>query len=389
MAAKEMPRLFKVVLIALSIYLLCAVPTVRAEQQTGSFLKSMETSALYMLSGEVTRRGGEIRQILVAPTESSFFGDGASVQIGGRPGDVEFIYDPTLLSGSRDALSTLHDLRVSARLMRTATYRDRLKDEIVVPISTENEEDLRPLKLFSRRDLQIFLGRKTSYLEKVATVLSSLRLPIEAVNRVITLLNDQFYKHADVVRHANSNATAVSLNIGVGAGLPEWLLGQLRKVPLLARVPEKVGFFIGFSVGIAIVHTVGDGRVSLRIEPFADFRRSEKIYGALLSASASISVSTELLIPRGGPGDGSHSRFISFSGTALTSSSNSLGISRTVLGISLPPFGGRFTVIQGKNHSFRVDGTGLANLKQYVGDYFQNEMPTVRRWACKTLLAGS
>jgi hypothetical protein len=329
---------------------------------------------------------GEFRQILIAPTESTYFGDGFSIQISGRLGDVEFIYDPNLVVDNREVLATLHDLHVNARLMKTANYRDKLKGEIVVPISTENEEDLRVLRVFSRRDLQIFLGRKTSYLEKIAMVLGSLRLPVETVNRVIYLLNDQFYKHADVVSRANSNATAVSFNIGLGAGLPEWFLGQLRKVPLLAKVPAKAGFFIGFSVGIALVNTTVNGRMKVRLEPFADFRRSEKLYGALLSVSTSISVSAELLVPREGSIDGSHSRFISFGGTALTSSPNSLGISRTVVGISFPPFGGRFTVIQGKNHSFRVDGTGLASLKQYVSEYFQKEIPVARRWTCNALL---
>ncbi len=386
-----MRGLNKFVMTALCAYLLCALPTVRAEQMTGSLQKPMEVRVYDTLSGIFTApsSGGELRQLLVAPTESSYFSDGSAVQIGGRLGDVEFIYDPSLLIDQREALATLHDLRMNSRLMRSAAYRDKLKEEVVVPLSTANNEDLRPLKSFSRQDLQLFLGRKTSYLEKVATVLSSLRLPAEAVNRVVTLLNDQFYKHAEVVSRANTNATAISFNIGIGAGLPDWFLKQLRKVPLLARVPEKAGFFIGFSVGLAIVHSMEDGRPRLRLEPFADFRRSEKIYGALLSVNTSISVSTEILIPRGGVSDGAHSRFISFSGTALTSSPSSLGISRTVVGISFPPFGGRFTVIQGKNHSFRVDGTGLASLKQYVSEYFQNEMPVVRRLSCRALFSGS
>jgi hypothetical protein len=302
-----------------------------------------------------------IRAALVSPIpENTLSATGAN-----ENDELEFIYDASDTTNVAVSEISFERLKRQSEIMRG---EGETEHGFVIPDSTAIGADLEPLRHLSSSELSAFVARKNAFLEKIASVLTIVKVPSGSINRVLSLLNEQFFKRADQIMKANSHAGSVGIGVGGGLGLPDWLVKQLRKSVLFKGLPEHAGFFFGFSLGIAIVHTNENGQSRLRFEPFVQFRHATKIVGPFayvggsLFAGASLEKTSALSSHIG--------NFFNISNIGFSYTDHGTGIGTSLLGASFPPFGSRFAVISGKTIEYRANREGFAKFGAYLNEFF-------------------
>jgi hypothetical protein len=235
----------------------------------------------------------------------------------------------------------------------------------VIPMSSEDKEALTKLNDLSAAEIKNFLSRKTKYIEKIAKTLALFSMQPQAINKVITLLNNQLFKNAKLVARANATAATIGIGISGGIGFSDWLATQLRKAPMLKNLPKSSGFYFQLSVGLCVMQTQKFGKTKLAFQPVFEFRRAEKILAAFVGIGVGGGFSLSIEAPN--PDDVQTARFFKFSSYNVTSSDTTLSIGLgTGIGLGLT----KFAVMEGKATAFRADREGLKLLMNYLGNSF-------------------
>jgi hypothetical protein len=322
------------------------------------FLLSTSILFLALFFGAANAHAEDLIGVSVTPINESALDDQAN-------NEVLFVYDPSAIEDAAPILISKHDLELISEKMRTDDYRSLLNNRVVIPMATENAEDFAKLDDLSETELRIFLSRKASYLEKIAKTLIVFRLEPSAVNKVVSLLNKQMFKHAKIVARKHAKAIALGIGVSAGAGFSDWLTAQLRKSPLLKDLPKNTGFYFQLSLGLCIINTEKDGKSKLSFQPVFEFRRAEKILAPFAGVGVGGGFGVSLEAPN--PDDVQVAKFYKLSSLNITSSDTTLGMSYgTGIGIGFM----KFAAIEGTATAFRADRDGFKRLISFLRESF-------------------
>jgi hypothetical protein len=301
---------------------------------------------------------------------------------------LDFVYSPPPASQSASqndevANLTLQDLIDASHLMQAESYQARLRENLVVPVSSARPDIFAEFQKLSENEQKIFLSKKTRYLERIAKVLTVLRIPVKVGNTILQNLNDRLFERAVLVSRLNTQSVAMNVGFNIGISVPRWVLKQLRKMPMLSRLPEKAGFYMAFSVGVALVQTTVDGVQKVRIEPFTEFTRAEKIFGPLLTVGTGVSLSASFSAPNGA--EVIRKKMIRFRGTAFESGETTVAQSHRLIGISFPPMGNSYAAIEGEMIKVRANARGFALLRDQLVNHLFPSLAQARPLSCRAL----
>ncbi|MGZ6448329.1 MAG: hypothetical protein ACXWRA_09870 [Pseudobdellovibrionaceae bacterium] len=202
--------------------------------------------------------------------------------------DVTFTYDPNDLGDAPLMNVSFARLQELSQEMQSESYKESLETKVVVPLSTAEQEELDGLKVLKPEEIPLFLSKKNRFLEKVAKFFTVLHLKPASINKMLSLMNKQFYKNAGVIASANSRVLSIQLGVAGGVGLADWLMARLKKSPYLKDLPDSTGFYFMLSTGISIVRTVKNGKTRLSLEPIVEFRRATRIFSPFIFGAAGL-----------------------------------------------------------------------------------------------------
>lgn len=224
------------------------------------------------LFGLAANEDAEFRAVLV--TNPAQMDDTAPAVISDT---IEIVYDPETLKDSQPSNLTFKDLQSLNQTMQSADYQQRLEREIIIPESTEDQSALQVSQDLSPEELQTFLGKKKTWLTRLAKTYQWFHFKPAKINNRLALLNRVFFSNAPAVAGSNTTSTAITLGAAGGIGLNDWLLKPIRKIPGLEKLPERAGFYFCLSTGFSFVRYSQNGVVKYRIEPIIEFRYAKKI----------------------------------------------------------------------------------------------------------------
>ncbi|WP_413289692.1 hypothetical protein [Bdellovibrio sp. HCB337] len=204
---------------------------------------------------------------------------------------VTFTYDPSALADAPPVQTTLEELQKISQEMQGDAYKAKLKSEVVIPVSTDSPENLAALTVLKPEEVNTFISKKNHFLAKIAKILTTLRLKATSVNKMVHLMNEQFFKNAGVIANANARVLSIQIGVAGGVGLADWLMVRLKKSPYLRNLPDTAGFYFLFSTGFSIVKTTHNGKTRLSIEPIVEFRRATRIFSPFLFGAAGLTAS--------------------------------------------------------------------------------------------------
>ncbi|WP_413291240.1 hypothetical protein [Bdellovibrio sp. HCB337] len=282
----------------------------------------------------------------------------------GSQEEVRFTYDPQALADAPPVETSIEKLQALSQEMRSENYQTNLAEKVVIPVSTEDAENLEALKSLKPEEVNTFIAKKSYFLQKVAGLFQTLRVKASAVNKMLNLMNKQFFKNAGVIAKANARVISIQLGVSAGVGFSDWLMTQLRKSPYLADLPSHTGFYFMLSTGISIVRTQKDGKTKISIEPIVDFRRSTRIFTPFVSGSAGL-ITTYTLENRAEVTTLQKANFYKISSLTTISGLQQAGVSGSFV-VAVPPMGGIASGIEGEIYRLRLTPKALSQMVESV-----------------------
>lgn len=288
---------------------------------------------------------------------------------GTLPNDgVSITYDPSEVADAPAVESRLEELKKLSQQMSTEEYKKDLENKVVVPLSVESSEDLLALEKLQPTEVQTFLARKTSFLEKRAKFFKMLHLKVPVINKIVHAINKQFFKNAGVIANANSRVLSLQLGASGGVGFSDWIMAQLRKSPYFANLPERTGFYFLISTGVSIVRTEVDGKNRISIEPVIEFRRSTKILMPFVYGSAG-AYGTWTLENRHETPTMQTANFYKVSSLSVVSGLQQYGFSASAAMV-FPPGGGLVAGMEGVVYRIRITRKVIPDLMNLIKSSF-------------------
>lgn len=281
--------------------------------------------------------------------------------------DVIFTYDPKALSEAPAIDVSIEDLRELSRQMQTDAYQKELQEKVVIPVSIEDDAAVKALEKLKPEDVKVFVSKKNLFLKKTGDFFKVLRMKTSAINKMIGLMNQQFFKNAGVIANANAQVISVQLGMSAGIGLSDWLMTQLRKSPYLADLPERTGFYFMLSTGLSIVRTNKDGKNKISIEPVLDFRRSKRIFTPFIYASGGL-ITSVTLENRTQPPILQKASFYKISSLTMISGVQQAGVSTSFV-VAVPPMGGLVSGIEGEIYRLRLTPQAFTQVVDVVKSF--------------------
>jgi hypothetical protein len=230
----------------------------------------------------------------------------------------------------------------------------RMTEQLVIPNAPTEEAEFEKIRDLNIEQLNHFLAKKTWLLSKIGKGLRAIKIPARKVNRILLMLNSQFYGSARVLGSANVHGGMLTVNIPIGLAPPSKVAEALRQTRLGHLLPQRVGFFYLFGFGLGIHRVEENGRARLRLELFLDFHRlkSVKTFVAIAAAHAGLSMVYELR----GPAEKLRGQILHVdeiaAGTFRRSETHfSVTISE---GLAFPPFIQGLSIFQAEGRRYRI-----------------------------------
>ena len=283
--------------------------------------------------------------VRIAPYESDDLKLGAS-------DELTFKYDPSALQDAVKIDIEYSKLQNLSREMSSEVYQRQLQEKVIIPIASASAEKLELAEKLSPEELKSFLSKKTKFLESVAKTFTFIKFQPKAVNKIIFLLNDHFFKNAGVIANANTRVLNLQIGIGGGLGLADWMMSQLKKSPYFRDLPNTTGFYFMLGTGISFGKTVENGKTRFFIEPIIEFRRSTKIFSPFLFGAAGF-IGNFTWENRSKASLVQEAAFYKVSSATVINGGQHFGFSGAAA-MALPPGGGAVAGIEGKVYRLRL-----------------------------------
>jgi hypothetical protein len=294
--------------------------------------------------------------------------------------DFSIVYDPKQVADAPPANVTLKDLEKMSEEMKSAEYQARLEREIVIPDSTDEAEQLKSLSELDEATTKSFIGKKNRWLEKVAKSFSFLRTKPKRVNGIVNWLNRLFFRNSLAVASANANVTTISFGVGGGIGLNDWLIKQIRKIPVLSNLPERAGFYLAFSTGISFVRTHENGKSKFSFEPILEFRRATRIFSPFAFGAIGFT-GNQTWEYRSGSDAILKAKFIRASSLNVLTADRAFGFSGAAA-LPFPPGGGAIAGMEGDYYRIRPTPKSIVEIVDLVRGYVR---ATLHRNRCSAV----
>jgi hypothetical protein len=197
-----------------------------------------------------------------------------------RPPVEEFFFsiDPKNEPVELVTIITHEDMRQESERMR-ANHNPIDADVIVIPLSIADEKLLANIDELNQEQLNVFLAKKTRYLNRAAKVLR-LIMSKKNLNQVLAGINEGYFENAGNV--AASNAFVVSIQlagaVGLGAGAPKWLINNFPNSRITKKLSGGQGFYSFFGAGLALVKKTENGRNYYSVETYYESRKADEIF---------------------------------------------------------------------------------------------------------------
>lgn len=270
------------------------------------------------------------------------------------PEAIELVVNPNEPVTFDEKDKTLSELLELSKQMESPEYQRILTQEIIIPVSHENEELVIALKNLPNEVFQKFLDFKGQHLRHVAKTLAFFRMRPERINFILNKFNLQFYENADFVANARSIVANPGVFVAAGVGLNDKALNYLRQYEKFKNLPDKSGFYAAFSFGISVVLTKKEnGRSVFRIEPNVEIRIGKEFISPYLIGAVGATGTLTLE-------DRSASQLPSLKAHFLKASIPTFISGEDILGVSIPagvnfvPGGGALAGIKGSLYRLQL-----------------------------------
>ncbi|HEY1078926.1 MAG TPA: hypothetical protein VGE46_02480 [Bdellovibrio sp.] len=203
--------------------------------------------------------------------------------------ELSFKYDPSQLSDAPKIDIDFSTLQKLSQEMNSQDYQNQLAEKVVIPLASASAEKTAMTSGLTSEELVSFVSKKTKFLQSVAKTFAFIKLKPKAINKIVFLLNDNFFKNAGVIANANTRVLNIQLGVAGGLGFSDWLMAQIKKSPFFKDLPNTAGFYFMAGAGLSFGKTVKDGKTKFFIEPIIEFRHHTRIFSPFLFAAGGLS----------------------------------------------------------------------------------------------------
>lgn len=208
--------------------------------------------------------------------------------------ELKITYNPKDFEGISDKSGNKQQLLKSLRdEMKLSTDNSIVK----IPQAPVTNEQMQNIELLNESELQLFLGKKQKFLERVSKVMGFFHLKPKMVNKVLNEINNQFYNSSRVIATSNSIGGTLMFSLSGGLALPKKIVEKLENRSLGKFIPKSGGFayLLGIGVGVAR-HIQKNGHPNWILDVFIDVERlKSSVTGfALASLAGTFGIAYEL-----------------------------------------------------------------------------------------------
>lgn len=200
--------------------------------------------------------------------------DGQALEFSYNPKDYEGNFDTT---GNKEQL--LESLRAEMKLEQDSSV-------VKIPVAPSTNEQMQKIETMSEAELQMFLGKKTKFLERMSKVLSFFHLKAKMINKVLNEVNNKFYNSARLIANSNAVGATVMISVSGGIALPRKIVERLEGRSVGKYIPKSGGFayLLGFGAGFGR-HIQPSGRSHWVFDVFVDVERLKKTITGIVEVS--------------------------------------------------------------------------------------------------------
>lgn len=297
-------------------------------------------------------------------------------------------YNPAELNENIEDL-TREDILSNAIFMKSEEYPTALTQNVIIPLATSQDELMSNINNFNDEELKVFISKKNQFLKKISKTFIFFRLKPASVNKIVSLINDQFYANAQAVANANAKVFTLQWKIAGGFGLSDWILSKLKTNSYLKHLPNTSGFYFVLSTGISVVVTKKDGKSKISLEPVVEFHRMIKVFSPFIIASTGLMGS--YTAEKRSPNDPALqvAQFYSMpAGVNIISNLNQFGMFGSAA-LSVLPGGGAAAAFEGKMYRLRIKLSSAAELIASTKEFLFKPVRVRSKRLCSMIFGGS